>query len=290
MGSPKVHHYVPQFLLKHFGNGKKDQVWVFDKVTKRSFSTNAKNVASESRFYDFNVGEDKVSIEPLLSTFESGAKPLLAAVLRSDSLAELGPAERARLAAFFSIQFTRGRTFREQWRALPSMVLAALEARGDKPAPGSQAEAVTIEPPEDQLKAETGRFMCEAPGLFSPHFLAKDWVLAATERRHPLIIGDNPLVMQNMIGTPDRGNLGLGVPGIGSAGVSEEGQALSSQLSAALATGCPVRYSAENVENLNALQVASSERYLFSSTDDFDLARRMLEEHPALGKGPRLAV
>ena len=181
MGIPKIHHYVPQFLLKHFGNGEReDQVWVFDKVTKRSFSTNAKNVASESRFYEFKVGDEKVSLEPFLSTLESRAKPLLSAILRSDSLSELGPDERARLADFFSIQFTRGRTFREQWRALPSMILAAFEARGDKPVPGSQAEAVTIQPSEDHLKAETGRFMCDAPSLFSHHFLAKDWVLAAS--------------------------------------------------------------------------------------------------------------
>ena len=120
--------------------------------------------------------------------------------------------------------------------------------------------------------------------------------------------------MQNMIETPHRGNLGLGLPGIeiyfpiaptralamwcpslkqvvfGSAAGSEEGRALSSQLSAALATGRPVGYSAENVENLNALQTAGSERYLFSSTSDFDLVRRLLDEHPDLGNGPRLAI
>jgi hypothetical protein len=49
----KIQHYVPQFLLRNFGNGKKDQVWVYDKIDGRSFPTNAKNVASESRFYDF---------------------------------------------------------------------------------------------------------------------------------------------------------------------------------------------------------------------------------------------
>ena len=29
----KVQHYVPQFLLRNFGNGKKDQVWVYDKTS-----------------------------------------------------------------------------------------------------------------------------------------------------------------------------------------------------------------------------------------------------------------
>ena len=51
MAIAKVQHYVPQFLLRNFGNGKKDQLWGFyDKTSDRSFPTNAKNVASESRF------------------------------------------------------------------------------------------------------------------------------------------------------------------------------------------------------------------------------------------------
>ena len=34
-GIAKVQHYVPQFLLRKFGNGKKDQLHVFDKQTGR---------------------------------------------------------------------------------------------------------------------------------------------------------------------------------------------------------------------------------------------------------------
>lgn len=314
MGTPKVHHYVPQFLLKHFGNGKKDQVWVFDKLTKRSFPTNAKNVASESRFYEFSVDGARISLESLLSRLEGQAKTLLKGVLHGDSLATLGPAERAHLAAFFSVQFTRGRTFREQWRSLPSMLLAALEAKGDLPAPGSQAEALTLEPTDDQVKAETGRFMLDAPRHFGRHFLDKDWVLIASERRHPLIIGDNPLTLQNSTAQPHRGNLGLGLSGIeiyfpitptraiamwcpslkhavfASAKASDQGRHFADELSAALATGCPIQYSAGNVDNLNALQVIGSERYVFSSTSDFEMVRRMLTDCPDLCSGPRITV
>jgi hypothetical protein len=46
-GIAKVQHYVPQFLLRNFGNGKKDRLYVFDKQMARSFRTNANNVASE---------------------------------------------------------------------------------------------------------------------------------------------------------------------------------------------------------------------------------------------------
>lgn len=71
---------------------------------------------------------------------------------------------------------------------------------------------------------------------------------------------------------------------------SAEAQALAAELSEALTTGHPLSFSRENVENLNSLQVANSERYLFSSSDDFDLVRQMLDEHPELGTGPRFPV
>uniref|UniRef100_UPI0022EBF80C DUF4238 domain-containing protein n=1 Tax=Listeria seeligeri TaxID=1640 RepID=UPI0022EBF80C len=43
MTAAKIQHYVPKFLLRNFGTGKKDQLWVFDKASGRSFQTNAKN-------------------------------------------------------------------------------------------------------------------------------------------------------------------------------------------------------------------------------------------------------
>jgi hypothetical protein len=46
----KVQHYVPRFLLRNFGTGKKDKLYVFDKQTERIFTTNVKNIAAESRF------------------------------------------------------------------------------------------------------------------------------------------------------------------------------------------------------------------------------------------------
>ena len=36
MGIAKVQHYVPQFLLREFGNGKKNHLHVFDKLTGRA--------------------------------------------------------------------------------------------------------------------------------------------------------------------------------------------------------------------------------------------------------------
>jgi len=58
-------------------------------------------------------------------------------------------------------------------------------------------------------------------------------------------------------------------------------------MSDALLTGAPVQYSRANVENFNSLQVIWSERYIFSTVNDFQLAEAMLTDHPDLKRGPR---
>jgi hypothetical protein len=156
--------------------------------------------------------------------------------------------------------------------------------------------------------------------MFAPHLVSKQWVLAATARKHPFILGDNPLTLQNMIDMSPRGNLGLLVPGIeiyfplspvralamwcpslvdmvrqgvkairsgsGSEHVSDELLAINE----AINTGHPLIYKKESVENFNSLQVAWSERYLFSSINDFQLVRDLLRSNPTLKRGPRATV
>ena len=121
-GIAKVQHYVPQFLLRKFGNGKKDQLHVFDKHTSRSFPSNAKNVASESRFYDFQIGEHEATLEPKLAELEGASKPLLDRILEKDSASVLSDSERELIAAFLAVQFTRTKAFREQVLELPRML------------------------------------------------------------------------------------------------------------------------------------------------------------------------
>lgn len=319
----KIQHYVPQFLLRNFGNGKKDQVWVFDKMTGRTFSTNAKNIASESRFYDFELDGNSVSLEAMLSHLEDSAKPIIKAILKADSLEVIGVEEKSMLSVFFSVQLTRTKTFREQWNDFPRMLREHFEEQGEQVASGSQAAELIRDPTENESKAQTAQFMLEAPQHFATHFATKLWLLAATTQRHPFILSDNPLTLQNMTDMSPRGNLGLSVPGIEiyfplspvralamwcpSLGnvVREGAQVLRCggretdrtndadgllSLEEALRSGRPAMYTKENVENFNALQVARSERYIFSSTNDFHLAEEMVRAHPNLRRGPRAQV
>ena len=43
--------YVPQFLLRRFGSGKSDQVYVLDKHEDKSFKTSPGNIAVEKNFF-----------------------------------------------------------------------------------------------------------------------------------------------------------------------------------------------------------------------------------------------
>jgi hypothetical protein len=309
----KVQHYVPQFLLKNFGRGKKDQLWVFDKVSGRSFFTNVKNVASETRFYDFEVDGKTVSLEPILTKIESAAKHVIQKILNEDTLRSLNEVERTQMAVFCSIQMARTRNFREQWLSFPRMLRKEFEKRGDQVASGSQAEQLIQDLTENDVKAETGRFILEAPGMFAEHFASKHWVLAATDRKHPFQISDNPLTRQNLIESPFRGNLGLTVPGIEiylplaptralamwctslTVPILEREEELrkaasgyAQALAEALRTGNPLHYAAENVTNFNSLQIWQAERYVFSYKEDFALAQDMITSDAKLRTGPRM--
>lgn len=309
----KVQHYVPQFLLRNFGRGKKDQLWVFDKSNDRSFFTNAKNVASESRFYDFELDGETISLEPILTKIESVAKHVVEKILSEDTLGVLGEEERAQLAIFCSIQMARTRTFREQWLSFPRMLREKLEKHGEKVAEGSQAEQLIQDLTENEVKAESGSFMLKAPEMFAEHFLSKHWILAATDAKHPFLISDNPLTRQNMIERPLRGNLGLTVPGIEiylplaptralgmwcpsltvpilerEAELQKGAPGYAEALADAIRTGNPLLYTHENVENFNSLQVWQAERYVFSSKEDFALAHDMVTSNDRLRAGPRM--
>lgn len=324
-GIAKVQHYVPQFLLKNFGNGKKDQLHVFDKSTGKTFPTNARNVASESRFYDFKVEDTELTIEPALSKIEASTKPILQKILDHDSLKSVSLEERATLCGFLAIQFTRTRAFKEQFRALPAMFGERLREWGQTP---EQHESINeyIKPPdENQLKIQMVRMMMEAPKTFGPHFANKHWLIIATNGKHPFMIGDNPLAMQNTNDYSPRGNLGLAVRGIEiyfplsptralamwcPSLANQIGQAVSTlqelrrrsphliegrlndpeyleYLWGAISSGSPLQYQTENVTNFNSLQVWFAERYVFSSRNDFELPQKMVTDSPNVRKGPR---
>ncbi len=298
-GIAKVQHYVPRFLLRNFGTGKKDKVHVFDKLTEKVFFPNVKNIAAESRFYDFEIEGLELTIEPGLSMVENFAKPIIKSILDADSLAHIRVDQRARLSIFLAIQFARTKWLREQFRHFPKQFEEMMRRREGEHADLSSIAQYIKVPDDNELALHSASFIAKAPGMFAKEFGNKLWALLATDSKHPFLIGDNPIGLQNMIDMGIGGNIGLAVHGIeiyfplsprralamwcpsyGDAfQIAAQNQGTGSfahQMVEAIRTGMPLAYPQECVLNFNSLQVLHAERFVFSSNDDFSLAKDMV--------------
>ncbi len=68
---PKTQHYVPQVYLRNFAIRRKKEFFIgcFDKVTRKTFKPNVKNVVNQTGFYNFVTSEgEKASIESFFLT------------------------------------------------------------------------------------------------------------------------------------------------------------------------------------------------------------------------------
>jgi hypothetical protein len=308
-GNAKVQHYVPRFLLRHFGTGKKDKLFAFDKQSEKSFPTNVKNVAAESRFYDFDIEGHELTIEPGLERVESTAKPVIKKILDEDSLVPLSGEDRAALSIFFAVQFIRTKWFRQQFRELPKKLEEhARRVYGDDVDLSGIADHIRV-PDDNELAFQTAGFIMKHSRDFALQFANKAWMLAATDTKHPFMIGDHPIGLQNHIDMGPYGNLGLGVKGIEiyfplsprralamwcpslheafRTAVQVRGEAGARAVLQALENGSPLQYTPEHVMNFNSLQIAHAERFVFSSADEFSLAKRMLADNPSFRIGMR---
>jgi hypothetical protein len=72
----------------------------------------------------------------------------------------------------------------------------------NRKAPNADCSAIQeylTEPNENDLAIFTAWSVLQSARDYSAHFLNKIWFLAATDTKHPFLIGDNPIGMQNML-------------------------------------------------------------------------------------------
>lgn len=324
-GIAKNQHYVPQFLLNNFTVGKEPQIWVFDKKTGKKFKTNIKNIASETKFYDFSFEDVELTIEPALAHVETTAAKLIKTIIIKEGIAHLEDNDKRFLSQFFALQFTRTKEFRLRFNDMMKKTAEELRKRGLNPEDIDGFKELT----DNDLKIHGVQSIMESH-TFAPHFYAKSWLLFQTSQKCPFYISDNPISMQNMNDYGFFGNIGLAVKGI------EIYIPLSKTVT--LALYCPtkeasfrdtyrkfktlsqlnpkllsqhmkdtdlhdieeimagflykktIRLVQDNVINLNSLQVKYASRFVFSSTDDFSLAEEMISKHPDLKEGPKMQI
>ena len=316
----KLQHYVPQFLLKNFCHGKKGRLWVFDKQRGRKFSSNVKNIASETKFNDLTLDGVQYTMEPWLSKLESRASRIVKDIITAVSIACLNDRDRLFLSFFLAVQFLRTK---QQGIDIKQFLEAVMELVRESGGNRDRAEGVELlnEESLSQFRALSVARANES----APYFYAKTWLLLQTTKNCPLYMSDNPITLQNSLDHSPFGSLGLAVEGIevyvplsaslclalycptierrlrqairlynrlaelkpGLLAKSRNPNGLN-ELVQGMDSGDPVLMNPEQVLRLNWLQVAYSSRFVFSADDDFSSAEKMIAYNPSYKEAPKI--
>lgn len=303
MTTTKKQHYVPQFLLKRFGTGKKnrEKIWVLDKLTGNVFQSSVRDIGHENNFYNHEKLKS-IDIEKRLENIESDIAPLLSRINKYGKLFR-DESEVVGLSYFLSAQILRTPVVRANIGNIRQIFVDKLGGK-TKVYPDDKALG---EYGIDDDKFSSLFFLRSVPEL-AKILQEKVWSLCKAPSNLAYIISDNPVVRHNMLERPSRGNLGLRNQGIEIyMPISPEYtiQALCPVLSElvicrlqlsdeyqnALISGSPVAQLPENVEFSNSLQVISAERFIYArSKEHLIMPIDMLKTNPEFKKGPRFVA
>ena len=93
-------HYVPQAYIRGFTDPQSiDRVWTYDKVQKKFFPSNVKNVAQEKDYYGPEIES------ALHADIENPANPVLEKLRRREPITDT---ERYYLSAYIVVMLSRG--------------------------------------------------------------------------------------------------------------------------------------------------------------------------------------
>jgi hypothetical protein len=302
-------HYVPRFLLKNFTHGKKPKVFVYDKSNDKRFHTNIKNIAAESGFYDLEVKDGFLTMEPSLAQLEANTSRIIKKLLKDRNIKSLDQDEVVMLGLFLAVQFVRTKEHRLRFEYLGKQLVEMLHKVDASEENFKELKGSSGSVPEDKLFGL--RSLAEAK-KFVPHFLNKAWVLLETTPRNPFFISDNPIGLHNDMDHGPYGSLGLAVKGIQiylpisstlclnllCPTIAEElrkahdNPKILAQVPPStrafcdgLVNGTPIRVVEDNVTMINSLQVRFSSRFVYCESDSFELVAKMIRDSQKYREG-----
>jgi len=315
MGSQRQ-HFVPEFLLAGFV-GPTGRLFCYDKWSDRVFETSPEKAAKENGFYDFELQGVFLTLEPALADLEAKTAPIIRKIIETRTLLSLPVEERETLALFCCAQIHRDKNAHAAAVDLEEKI--AEFARNIRGPEGQIAEYKRMTPEDTRLISL--KALIEAP-KYVPLFLNKNWSLQLAPANQPFYISDSPVTFDNHRQFGFYGNIGLGVPGIQIALPLSStlnlwitcptiGAEFRSEYQKASLSGVPISQKSmrdlkavmdsfkgekpyvmmpEHIDRANSLQVAKCERFLYSASNDFSVAKNMIAKFPETKKGRRMRV
>lgn len=316
----KNQHYVPEFYLKNWTIEGKNQIYVYDKKTKKSFLTNVNNVASERYFYDIDwlgiltdedlktCGIHKEDVENLakeqfLENFfandiEGDFKNRITSIIDRVSKMNrweirncffLNIPDKVYLSYHLSLQLLRVKAMRSRMEEESDCIEQILRDIG---ASNQVVEKYTIR--NNQISYLQSKMIADKNVIkdFILSFCDLTWVLLVNRTNLPFFTSDNPIGTQAHIQHPFLSMRGLKSPGV------EVFFPLSPQILLLMLDGKYhklLNYErtireidlVDVIEYYNSLQFYESERYFFSNTNDFSIADKILVKNPRAFDSPR---
>lgn len=220
------------------------------------------------------------------------------------TLSVLAEADHVNIAYFLGIQTLRTRAQRENLKQMDLAMREALALKGVL----NEALPDNFYRTEEEVKADS-IMQLRLAEIFAPHFLMKCWCLNTPHNGTKFVVSDHPVVCRNYYDpTSFMGNNGIASEGIQiylplspdlilcllCPTLVEPFRLKQKVLDTpipilnAIDTGNPFVIPSESVTYCNSLQVAYSERFVFSCNGDFDLANKMLSKNPELRKPTRV--
>lgn len=275
----KYQHYVPKVHLRRFTTEPENNlVWTFDKPTANKFTRSITKTGGEEFFYD--PPEDDPEIEEYLTEVEGDVRDPYSVLVETERLDCLTPNDRRAFARFLALQDMRTRERRQSTRDIGRQVQKELQERFGIEMKFDKDEI------EDQLReVHADSITDEEVNKAAEILLEKYWILIKNKTDIPFWTSDHPTVRHNEVEHPPYvGELGLIVDGV------KVYFPLSPELMLVIAD--PKYYSLElkhqhiideeNAIFFNELQIRQSNRQLYSTSENFELAGRALERYPKL--------
>jgi hypothetical protein len=305
----KNHHYVPQFLLRGFAFDEKEKVFVFDKLTSKTFPSAIRNVASENGFYNFDGG----SAETDLARLETDCSIIVNRIRSEASVDWVSDRDRNLLSVFTAVQILRVKSARQMLADLhDSIGKRIVAADGDH----TIVNGFKLRSPEE-LKHMSIQNLALAKEI-APNIRRKKLILVQAPTGTDFLIGDNPVTIACNVPRPN--GIGIGVSTFGveiylpissslvlqflcenlamkfltgfehakSLGLSQVPSNISSI--AASIKQAKLQFSNENVVYLNSHQVYDAARFIFRSRNDFNEVLAMINDDPELRNSKPYAI
>ena len=238
--------------------------------------TNIQNIGGETYFYNTKSDTNQI-IENTLGKLESKFNASYQKLVQTENLGRLIEKEKEWITFFITTQLLRTRVYRD---VLESMRLQMKEFFKNKMLSLEFVDNLKELDEPEFVKKNHIKLMMTFPREFVPVLMKMKWVLAVNKTDLKLWTSDHPITLSNPLDTGPWSGLGIKSTGI------QIHFPLSSSLVLFLVDPQVYNYRSNkliltdkrNILNENWLQVLWSRRHLFSNTNDFDIASKMLKE------------